>query len=137
MTASTRPGRLSWTPLGVRMGFTSEAPQREQIIAAIGRMCWLQMPTHPHYLDSPAVRHVVLVVLHQRHDQLHRVGVAQLNGGRQLIGLEDTLGTRSYVLDLDDEAIYVLAELPPAPSAHPSPAALPARTTPTTKERTR
>jgi hypothetical protein len=36
--------------------------------------------------------------------------LAQLNGSRHLIGLEDSLGTRSYVLDLDSEAIYVLAE---------------------------
>jgi hypothetical protein len=34
----------------------------------------------------------------------------QLAGGRQLIGLDDGLGTRSYLLDLDSEAIYVLAE---------------------------
>ena len=137
MTVSTQYDRLSWTPLGMRMGFTSEAPQRQQILAAIGRMCWLQMPTHPHYLDSPAVRHVVLVVLHQRHDQLHRVGVSQLNGGYQLIGLEDTHGTRSYVLDLDDEALYVLAEFAPASSTRTSSAAPRARTTSTTKERTR
>ena len=35
---------------------------------------------------------------------------SQLNCGRKLIALEDTLGTGSYLLDLDTEAIYVLAE---------------------------
>ena len=66
---------------------------------------------------SDVVRAVVMAVFHRRRDQLRLVGSAQLTGGRQLIGLEDTLGTRSYVLDLDAEAIYVLAEF-----CHPLPA---------------
>jgi hypothetical protein len=58
---------------------------------------------------------IVNAVFFPRRDQIHLVGVAQLNGGRQLTGLEDTIGTRSYLLDLDAEAIYVLAEF-----SHPS-----------------
>jgi hypothetical protein len=111
MTSSTHTSdRLSWTALGVGMGFTSEQPQRDQILAAIDHMAWTQTPARPPYLDGPAVRAIVNAVFHHRRDQLRLVGVAQLNGGRQLIGLEDSLGTRSYVLDLDSEAIYVLAE---------------------------
>jgi hypothetical protein len=110
MTTSHRDDQLSWTALGVRMGFTSEAPQREEILAAIDRMIWVQTPARPPYLDGQAVRAIVNAVFHHRRDQLRLVGVAQLNGGRQLIGLQDSLGTRSYVLDLDSEAIYVLAE---------------------------
>lgn len=111
MTTTTHEtDRLSWTALGVRMGFTSEQPQRDEILAAIDRMNWVETPARPHYLDSQAVRAIVNAVFHHRRDQLHLVGSAQLNGGRQLIGLEDSLGTRSYVLDLDAEAIYVLAE---------------------------
>jgi hypothetical protein len=101
--------RLSWTALGVRMGFTSEPPQREQILAAIERMNWIESSTQPHYLDSAAVGPTVRAVLGRRR-QLRMVGVAQLNGAQQLIGLEDRLGTRSYVLDLDSEAICVLDE---------------------------
>jgi hypothetical protein len=111
MTSSTHTGdRLSWTALGIRMGFTSEQPQRDEILAAIDLMAWTPTPARPPYLDGPAVRAIVNAVFHHRRDQLRLVGVAQLNGGRQLIGLEDSLGTRSYVLDLDAEAIYVLAE---------------------------
>jgi hypothetical protein len=110
MTLSTHDKRLSWTQLGVHMGYTAEEPQREEILAAIERMTWTETPARPPYLDGPAVRAFVNLVFRHRRDQIHRVGVAQLNGGRQLIGLEDTHGTRSYLLDLDAEAIYVLAE---------------------------
>lgn len=111
MTSSTHnPDRLSWTALGVRMGVTSEQPQRDEILDAINRIHWVETPARPACLDSQVVRAIVMAVFHHRRDQLRLVGSAQLNGGRQLIGLEDTLGTRSYVLDLDAEAIYVLAE---------------------------
>jgi hypothetical protein len=109
MTLSTHDERLSWTQLGVHMGYTAEEPQREEILDAIERMIWTETPARPPYLDGLAVRAILNAVFHRR-DQLHLVGVAQLNGGRQLIGLEDTIGTRSYLLELDAEAIYVLAE---------------------------
>jgi hypothetical protein len=110
MTLSTHDERLSWTQLGVHMGYTAEEPQREEILDAVERMTWTETPARPPYLDGPAVRAIVNAVFHHRRDQLRLVGVAQLNGGRQLIGLADTLGTRSFLLDLDAEAIYVLAE---------------------------
>lgn len=120
MTTSTHDAdRLSWTALGVRMGFTSEQPQRDEILGAIDRMNWVEKPARLPYLDGQAVRAIVNAVFHHRRDQIHTVGRAQLNGGRQLIGLEDTLGTRSYVLDLDSEAIYVLAEFAHPLTAHP------------------
>ncbi len=131
MTTSTHsPDRLSWTALGQRMGFTSQRPQRDEILTAIDRMHWVETTTRPTCLDSSVmssvVRAVVTAVLRHRCDQLRsivQVGSAQLNGGRQLIGVEDTLGTRSYVLDLDAEAIYVLAEFRhplPAAASHPT-----------------
>jgi hypothetical protein len=101
---------LSWTQLGVHMGYTTEEPQREEILDAVERMTWAGAGGRLRYLDAPAVRAIVNAVYHHRCDQLRLVGVAQLNGDRQLIGLEDTAGTRSYLLDLDAEAIYVLAE---------------------------
>ena len=110
MTLSTHDERLSWTQLGVHMGYTAEESQREEILDAIERMTWTETPARPPYLDGPAVRAIVNAVFHHRRHQLHLIGVAQLNGGRQLIGLEDTIGTRSYLLDLDAETIYVLAE---------------------------
>lgn len=116
MTTDSHCGdRLSWTALGTRMGFTRTASQRAEILAAIDDVTWIRTPARPPYLDSPAVRAIVNAVFHHRRDQLRLVGVAELSGGRQLIGLEDSLGTRSYVLDLvNGEAIYVLAEF-----AHP------------------
>lgn len=111
MTTSTHDAdRLSWTALGVRMGFTSQQQQRDEILDAIDRIHWVQTPARTPCLDSQVVRAIVVAVFHHRRDQVRLVGSAQLNAGRQLIGLEDTLGTRSYVLDLDSEAIYVLAE---------------------------
>jgi hypothetical protein len=98
MSLNIQDERLSWTRLGVRMGFTAKEPQREEILAAIERMTWTETPACLPYLDGPAVRAIVNAVLHHRRDQL------------QLIGLQDTLGTRSFLLDLGAEAIYVLAE---------------------------
>ena len=128
MTSSAHsPDRLSWTALGQRMGFTSEHAQREEILDAIDRMNWVETPTRQTCLDSSitngVVRAIVMAVFHHRRDQLRLVGSAQLKGGRQLIGLEATLGTRSYVLDLDAEAIYVLAEFRhplPTAASHPT-----------------
>ena len=120
-TSSHDADRLCWTALGVRMGFTSGQPQREEILDAIDRMTWVQTPARPPYLaslDGQAVRAIVTAVVHHGRDQLHMVGSAQLDGGRQLIGLDDGLGTRSYVLDLDLEAIYVLAGFTHARTAH-------------------
>ena len=75
-------------------------------------MTWPRTWTRPGppFSGGPAARAIVNAVFHHRRDQLHLVGVAQLTGGRQLIGLQDTLGTCSYLLDLDAEAIYVLDE---------------------------
>ena len=106
--------RLTWTALGVRMRFTREQPQRDRILDAVDRMTWIEAPARPPHVNGPAVRAIVTAILHRRHAQLRRVGIAPLPDGRQLIGLEDALGTRSYLLDLDSEAIQVLAE-----STHP------------------
>jgi hypothetical protein len=113
MTLRIYDARLCWTQLGVHMGYTAEQPQREEILDAIERMTWTETPARPPYLEGPAVRAIVNAVFHRRGDPLHpfrRVGVAQLNGGRQLIGLQDTFGTRRFLLDLDAEAIHVLTE---------------------------
>ena len=119
MTASARDDRLTWTQLGIAMGYTSEQPQREDIIAAVDRMAWTETPARMPYLDGPTVRAIVAAIFHRRRDHVRLVGVSQLNGGRQLIGLQDSLGTRSYLLDLDDEAVYVLAELQHPLTSHP------------------
>jgi hypothetical protein len=102
--------RLCWTALGIRMGFTSQARQREEVLAAIDRMIWSPAADHPRYLDGQAVRAVVNAIFPHRRDQLRRAGIAPLPGGRALIGLEDSLGTASYVLELGSEAIYLLTE---------------------------
>jgi hypothetical protein len=60
----------------------------------------------------------VTALVHHGRGQLHMLGSALLAGGRQLIGLDDGLGTRSYLLDLDSEAIYVLAEVTHTRTAH-------------------
>lgn len=120
MTTSTHsPERLTWTVLGARMGYTSEQPQREEILDAIERMNWTQLSRRVTALQHPsvrpllrgsAVRAIITAVFHRNRADLRLIGVAQLNGGRQLIGVEDRSGTRRYLLDLDSEAIHVLAE---------------------------
>lgn len=115
---------LSWTALGVRMGFTSEQPQRVEILAAIGRMSWTKRPPHHHCLVGSAARPVAKAAIRRRpHPRLYRIGVADLGGERRLIALEDTAGVVSVVLDLGVEVIHVLtvsrvhSPVPPPPSA--------------------
>lgn len=117
MTITTDLAHLTWTPLSVRMGFTAAQQQREEILAAIESMTWTDTPDQPPHLDGAAVRAIVAAVFHRRRDLIQLVGIAQLDGGRQLIGLQDAHGGRSYVLDLDAEAIHVLVELPHPPAA--------------------
>ena len=120
MTITTDLAHLTWTPLGVRMGFTAAQQQREEILAAVESMTWTDTSDQPPDLDGAAVRAIVAVVFHRRRDLIELVGIAQLDGGRQLIGLQDAQGGRSYVLDLDAEAIHVLVELPHLPHRLPA-----------------
>lgn len=100
---------LCWTVLGIRMGFTSEQSQRIEILAAIGRMSWTEPPPQRPWLDGSAARAVVEAgVCRRPHPRLYRIGVADLAGGRRLIGLEDTAGVGSFVLDLGVEVIRLL-----------------------------
>lgn len=120
MTITTDLAHLTWTPLSVRMGFTAAQQQREEILAAVESMTWTDTPAQPPHLDGAAVRAIVDAVFHSRRDLIQLVGIAQLDGGRQLIGLQDARGARSYVLDLDAEAIHVLVELPHLPHRLPA-----------------
>jgi hypothetical protein len=108
MTGHTRGSRLAWTDLGVRMGYTREAPQREHILAAVARMTWTDDLDRVPYLTGPVVHALVRVLAGRHHPRLRSVGVAQLDGSQLLIGLHLHTGQRSYFLDLDSEAIHVL-----------------------------
>ena len=101
--------RLAWTQLGVRMGFTRDENQRVEILDGIGHMAWAETAARDRYLGGPAARAVGRAVLGPR-DRAHRVGIARLDSGRRLIGLENALGTCSYVLDLGAEAVHLLDE---------------------------
>lgn len=106
---------LAWTPLSRRLGLTRTAEQRNQILAALAVMDWSpDIDTRLTHLDGEAARVIVAAVYHHRADQLQLVGTADLPDGHQLVGLQDADGTRSYLLDLDAEAIHVLAEIPTA-----------------------
>jgi hypothetical protein len=102
--------RRSWTLLGIRMGFTCDESQREEILDGIARMAWTETGTRPRYPGGPAARAILLAILGHRSDRLHRIGIARLDDGGRLIGLEDTVGTRMFVLDLDVEAVHLLDE---------------------------
>jgi hypothetical protein len=106
---------LVWTPLSRRLGVTRTARQRKQILAALADMDWsADIDTCLAHLDGEAARAILAAVYHHRRDQLRLVGTATLPAGHQLVGLQDADGTRSYLLDLDAEAIHVLAEIPTA-----------------------
>ena len=89
------------------MGFTRARRQRDQILTAIDTMTWAD--ADPALPMDGAVGAVIAAVLGQHRDRLRRIGLAPLAGGGRLIGLQDDRGTRRFVLDLDSEAIYVLA----------------------------
>jgi hypothetical protein len=102
--------RRSWTQLGIQMSFTRDESQRVEILDGIAQMAWTETGTRHRYLGGPAARAIVRAILGHHPDQLYRVGVARLDTRRRLIGLEHALGTRSYVLDLDTEAVHLLDE---------------------------
>lgn len=103
--------RVSWTVLGARMGYTSELLQRDLILDAAARMTWTDDIARVRYLTGAAVQEVIRAFAGHCHlHPLRRVGVAQLNGAQLLIGLEHRGGQRSYLLDLDSEAVHVLSE---------------------------
>ena len=108
---------LSWTVLGRRMGFTRARRQRDQILTAINQMTWTDADPTLHL--EGAVGAVIAATLGHHRDRLRRIGVARLGAGRRLIGLQDDRGTRRFVLDLDSEAIYVLATAARHRTAHP------------------
>jgi len=91
------------------MGFTRDENQREEILHGIRHMAWTETGARHRYLGGPAARVIVRTVMGHA-DQTHRVGIARLDSERRLIGLEHALGTRSYVLDLDAEAVHLLDE---------------------------
>jgi hypothetical protein len=114
VTSAPAPA-LAWTPLSRRLGVTRTAGQRKQILTALAAMDWsADIDTSLANLDGEAARAIVAAVYHHRRDQLRLVGTAALPDGRQLVGLADADGTRSYLLDFDAEAIHVLAEVPTA-----------------------
>ena len=106
---------LAWTLLSRRLGVTRTAAQRKQILTALDAMDWsADIDICLAHLDGEAAYAIVAAVYHHRRDQLRLVGTAALPDGHQLVGLADADGTRSYLLDLDAEAIHVLAEIPTA-----------------------
>jgi hypothetical protein len=119
MRLSTQDQQLSWTALGVRMGCATEAPQREDILAAVGRIVW-QSATAQLMFDSPAVQAVVAAIMGRGWRlRIRRVGITQINGGRQLVGVDDAHGTRQHVIDLASlsEALHVLTHTAACPTA--------------------
>lgn len=108
---------LTWTVLGRRMGFTSARRQREQILTAIDTMTWADADPTLHL--EGAVGAVIAATLGHHRDRLRSIGVGRLGAGTRLIGLQDDRGNRRFVLDLDSEAIYVLATAARHRTAHP------------------
>jgi hypothetical protein len=107
------------------MGYTSISAQRLEILAAVERMTWVEMGAGTTPLAGPVARAMSHSTLGHQRRQPHLVGVAELDGGRRLIGLHDGNGSRRFVLDLDHEAIVLLVQItrPPqkcGPTAAPA-----------------
>lgn len=110
MTAA-RAVQLAWTPLSRRLGVTRTAQQRKQILAALAAMNWsADIDRAVTGIRGEAARTIAAAI--RRCDRLGLLGIASLPGGHQLVGIEHADGTRAYLLDLDAEAIHVLAEVP-------------------------
>lgn len=68
---------------------------------------------------------MVAAIFHRSWHQLVRLGVPPIGDERQLIGLQDSRGTRYFIVAQDTpgadrwltEAVYVLCECPPSPPA--------------------
>lgn len=115
--SASRP-RRNWTALARRMGYATTPTQRAQILAAVQRMSWSDCRG---VLIAPALRVVAAAVLASAAversnkpvaDPLRcaiHIGIARLPDGKPLVGLDDG-HDRHYLLDLGDEAIYVLIE---------------------------
>src|SRR4051812_8122130 len=101
MTGRDAVPERSWTPLGRRLGLTATTERREQILSAIVRMRWTEEVATAAWRDRPATRVVVAAIFHGRLNQLRQVGQVELEPGRQLIGLRDSHGTCSYLLEQD------------------------------------
>jgi hypothetical protein len=108
---SSTAKQLVWTRLGLRMGYTRNSAQRMEILDAIERMTWIDMVAETTYLAGPVARAMSRSILRDRRGHQRLSGVAELDGGRRLIGLDDGCGARQFVLDLDAEAIVLLAEI--------------------------
>ena len=108
-----------WPELARRMGYTAERVQQDEIVAAVRAMSWTRIWRDQHAPvalaaldDASAVYAVAAALLHGHPGRLCRLGGADMQSGRRLVGLEDGAGRRDFVLDVDGEAIQVLVELP-------------------------
>lgn len=118
MTVGNCARERIWTPLGRRLGITATPAQRQQILVAIERMRWTDNVASAAWRFRQAPRAVVAAIFNGRLGQLRQVGEVEFGPGRQLIGLRDSHGTCSYVLDQDTpgsdswlcEAVFVLIE---------------------------
>ena len=118
MTVRDSARERTWTPLGRRLGITATPAQRQRILAAVERMKWTDNVSGAGWRFRQAPRAVVAAIFNGRLSQLRQVGQIEFGPGRQLIGLRDSYGTCSYVLEQDApgsdswlrEAVFVLIE---------------------------
>ena len=114
--------RHTWTPLARRLGVTRTAQQRREILYAAEQIDWTTgLDTCLGRLGGRAAQVLVAAIHDYCGMELRLIGTATLPDGAQLVGLEHANGTRNYLLDLDVEAIHVLAEAPRPADLHVRP----------------
>lgn len=114
MTAPAADAELTWTPLARRLGTAGTTGQRSQILTAVARLHWSADITGQLLHLHGAASRTLIATLQQSRDPLAQLGIAAMSEGRQLVGLQYTDGTRSYLLErhtgTHDEVTQVLVQ---------------------------
>jgi hypothetical protein len=122
MTASQRRTRR-WTRLGQRLGLTDTAAARARFTAAAAALPWAPVPPVPAWLTRPPLAPIATALFGQNLARVTAAGGAPLPGGRLLIGLADTTGTRWCLLSqptpgargLINEVVVLFTDRPAVP----------------------
>jgi hypothetical protein len=112
MTAAVREPRSHWTDVSADTGWHNTSANRAVITTAAERITWTDQPATVRQLHRGMTRVLVAAVFFGRLNQLREAGtidVAIEGHATTLVGLADE-HNRYYLLDLGDEAVYVLHE---------------------------
>lgn len=112
MNAAVRNARSHWSQTNADTGWHDTPANRAAVTAAAEQISWTDQPATVPQLHQGMTGVLVAAVFYGRLDQLREAGITAVGlDGRAvtLLGLADE-HDRYYLLDLGDEAVYVLHE---------------------------